>query len=83
MHPEIGFEEFRTSELVASRLTDMGIEVTTGIAGTGVVGTLKGDGSANNEFSSIGLRADMDALPMDEFNEFAHRSTYKGKFHGW
>lgn len=79
-HPEIAFEEFRTSKLVAERLTAMDIEVTTGIAGTGVVGTLKGKGEGSSK--SIGLRADMDALPMDELNEFEHRSTVEGKMHG-
>lgn len=59
-HPELGFEEHRTAGIVADRLRDLGLEVVTGIAGTGVVGTLRGSGKA------IGLRADMDALAMPE-----------------
>jgi hippurate hydrolase len=79
MHPELGFEEKRTSGLVADRLEAMGIEVTRGIGKTGVVGVLKGKESGEQ---SIGLRADMDALPMQELNDFAHRSTIEGKMHG-
>ena len=61
-HPEIGFEEHRTSDLVAAKLAEWGIEVHRGIGGTGVVGVLRrGNGAA-----SIGLRADMDALPIHE-----------------
>ncbi|MGH7186522.1 MAG: amidohydrolase, partial [Pseudomonadota bacterium] len=76
-HPETAFEELRTAELIASRLQDFGIAVDRGLAGTGVVGTLKqGSGSR-----AIGLRADMDALPMQELNEFPHRSVHAGKMH--
>ncbi len=76
-HPELGFEEHRTAELVASRLLDWGYEVHTGIAGTGVVGVLRlGSGGR-----SIGLRADMDALPMQEENRFVHRSRNGGRMH--
>jgi len=76
-HPEIAFEEHRTAELVADKLRDFGIEIETGIAGTGVVGTLtKGRGNR-----AIGLRADLDALPIQEANEFAHKSTHAGKMH--
>ncbi len=80
-HPEIAFEEVRTSDLVATKLQEWGIEVHRGIATTGLVGVLKGrdDGASGK---AIGLRADMDALPMDEENEFAHKSTHPGKFHG-
>ncbi|HUC17735.1 MAG TPA: M20 aminoacylase family protein [Acetobacteraceae bacterium] len=77
-HPELGFEERRTSALVAEKLAAWGIEVTTGIAGTGLVGTLRKGGSGR----AIGLRADMDALPMEEANAFAHRSTVPGVMHG-
>ncbi|HWA80337.1 MAG TPA: M20 aminoacylase family protein [Acetobacteraceae bacterium] len=77
-HPELGFEERRTSALVAEKLASWGIEVTAGIAGTGLVGTLRNGSSAR----SIGLRADMDALPMEEANNFAHRSTVPGVMHG-
>ena len=76
-HPEIAFEEHRTAELVANKLREFGLEIETGIAGTGVVGTLtKGRGNR-----AIGLRADLDALPIQEANEFAHKSTHPGKMH--
>ena len=79
-NPELGFEEHRTSALVAERLRGYGVdEVHTGIARTGVVGIIRGRGSSAR---SIGLRADMDALPMVEENEFAHRSTRSGLMHG-
>lgn len=77
-HPELGFKEFRTAKIVADLLTQWGMEVHTGLAGTGVVGKLvSGDGSR-----VIGLRADMDALPMQELNDFPHKSTCDGVFHG-
>ena len=76
-HPELGFEEHRTSDAVAAKLAEWGIEVTRGIAGTGLVGTLR-QGSSGR---AIGLRADMDCLPMTEENEFAHRSTVPGRMH--
>ncbi len=76
-HPELGFEEHRTSKMVAEKLKAWGIEVHTGIAGTGVVGVLKnGTGS-----KTIGLRADLDALPLQEDNHFPHRSTHDGRMH--
>jgi hippurate hydrolase len=78
-HPEIGFEEVRTSGIVANWLTKWGVEVHRGLGGTGVVGTLKGKG-ANGK--TIGLRADMDALPMEEHTNLAWRSTIPGRFHG-
>lgn len=77
-HPELGFEEHRTSDLVAAKLAEWGIEVTRGIAGTGLVGTLRQGTSGR----AIGLRADMDCLPMTEENEFAYRSTAPGRMHG-
>jgi hippurate hydrolase len=77
-HPETGFEEVRTSGLVAQRLASWGIEVHRGLGKTGVVGVLKGKQAGG----SIGIRADMDALPMDEEGDVPHRSTIKGKFHG-
>src|SRR5512139_1683887 len=77
-HPELGFEEVRTSALVAERLASWGIEVHRGIGRTGVVGVLRN----GNGQGRIGLRADMDALPMPEANTFAHRSTIEGKMHG-
>ena len=76
-HPELGFEEHRTSAVVAAKLAEWGIEVTRGIAGTGLVGTLRNGSSTR----AIGLRADMDCLPMMEDNEFAHRSTTPGRMH--
>jgi hippurate hydrolase len=77
MHPELGFEEHRTSQLVAERLREWGIEVHTGIAGTGVVGVLRSGAGAR----TIGLRADLDALPLQEENRFAHRSRHDGRMH--
>ena len=76
-HPELCFEELRTSELVAKLLTDWGLEVHRGLGKTGVVGVLK-NGTSNK---AIGLRADMDALPMQEFNQFEHASKHAGKMH--
>ena len=76
-HPELGFEEQRTSDIVAAKLAEWGIAVHRGLAGTGVVGTLK----VGNSDRAIGIRADMDALPMSEANEFAHRSKTDGKMH--
>lgn len=80
-HPELGFEESRTSALVAERLEAMGIEVHRGLGGTGVVGVIRGRGRGNAP-RSIGLRADMDALPLSETNGFGHASTTPGKMHG-
>ncbi len=76
-HPELGFQEQRTSELVASRLEAFGIEVHRGIGKTGVVGVLRA-GSARR---SVGLRADMDALPIQEENSFEYKSKIKGQMH--
>src|SRR5688500_8076249 len=76
-HPELGFEEHRTSDIVAAKLQEWGIEVTRGIAGTGIVGTLRNGNSGR----AIGLRADMDALPMEEENDFEHRSVHPGRMH--
>jgi amidohydrolase len=76
-HPELGFEEKRTSDLVAARLDAFGIEVHRGIGRTGVVGVLKNGKSER----SVGLRADMDALPIQEANTFPHRSRHDGRMH--
>ncbi|MFN3785662.1 MAG: M20 aminoacylase family protein, partial [Thiothrix sp.] len=78
-HPEIAYEEFRTSELVAQQLRNLGLEVHTGIGGTGVVGVLRGQSVGKRH---IGLRADMDALPLTELNTFAYASCHHGKMHG-
>jgi len=78
-HPEIGFEEVRTSGIVAEKLKTWGIEVHRGLGGTGVVGVLRGKGPGDKR---IGLRADMDALPMEENTNLKWRSTIPGRFHG-
>ncbi len=77
-HPETAFEERRTADFVAARLAEFGIEVHRGLAGTGVVGTLRG---AEPGKRAIALRADMDALHVHEKNGFAHASTHTGKMH--
>lgn len=79
-HPELGFEEHRTARIVAERLAALGIEHETGVGRTGVVGVVRGRSTASGR--SVGLRADMDALPMQEDNAFAHRSRYDGRMHG-
>ena len=76
-HPELGFEEKRTSEIVAKKLESFGIEVHRGVGKTGVVGVLK----SGNAKKSVGLRADMDALPIHEANDFSHKSKNAGKMH--
>ncbi len=78
-HPEIGFEEHRTSGIVAEKLQQWGIEVHRGLGGTGVVGILKGKGNGTKR---VGLRADMDALPMEENTNVKWRSTIPDRFHG-
>ncbi|WP_282607313.1 M20 aminoacylase family protein [Pelagibius sp. Alg239-R121] len=78
-HPETAFEEVRTSDFVAEKLNEWGIEVHRGLATTGVVGVLHGSKKGGR---AIGLRADMDALHLTELNEFDHRSTNEGKMHG-
>ena len=75
-HPELGYEEIRTSDFVAAKLKEFGIEVHQGLAKTGVVGTIR-----NGHGPSIGLRADIDALPLEEKNTFKHASTNPGKMH--
>jgi hippurate hydrolase len=77
-HPELGFTEERTGDLVAAKLAEYGCEVHRGLATTGVVGTLR----RGNSLRAVGLRADMDCLPMQELNQFAHRSTHDGLMHG-
>jgi amidohydrolase len=77
-HPETGFEEHRTSQIVAEKLAEFGLDVDRGMATTGVVGTLKSGDSGR----CIALRADLDALNMQELNTFEHRSKIDGKMHG-
>ena len=76
-HPELAFKEGRTADVVARELTAYGLEVHRGLAKTGVVGVLR-KGSSER---AIGLRADMDALPLPEKNTFAHRSQHEGQMH--
>ena len=76
-HPELAFAEQRTADLVAGRLAKFGCEVYRGLAGTGVIGTIRN----GNTPGAIGLRADMDALPIQELNDFSHRSTHDGRMH--
>ena len=83
-HPELNFEEVRTAELVARKLGEWGTPMHRGMAGTGVIGIVHGrDGGAEPGKSNraIGLRADMDALPIQGHNRFAHASTQPGKMH--
>jgi hippurate hydrolase len=76
-HPELCFEEVRTADVIAKALTDWGIPVHRGLGKTGVVGIVK-NGTSNR---AVGLRADIDALPMTEHNQFAHASTHPGRMH--
>lgn len=76
-HPELGYEEVGTSAFVSDKLTEFGVEVTRGLAETGVVGTLR----CGDSTRAIGLRADMDALPMEEKNDFSHKSQNAGRMH--
>lgn len=76
-HPELRYEERRTSDLIADKLTEWGIPVIRGLGGTGVVGTIRNGTSTR----ALGLRADIDALPMQEHNAFPHRSRHNGRMH--
>ncbi|AVS60808.1 amidohydrolase [Paracidovorax avenae] len=79
-HPELCFEEVRTADIVAAKLAEWGIPMHRGLGKTGVVGIVHGrDGGASGR--AVGLRADMDALPITEFNTFSHASTHPGKMH--
>ena len=77
-YPEIAFEEQRTADVIAAKLAEMGIEVDRGLGKTGVVGTLRGAAAGER---AIALRADMDALHIEEKNDFDHRSRHEGKMH--
>ncbi|TFW26247.1 amidohydrolase [Massilia arenosa] len=76
-HPELSYEENRTADVVAARLTEWGIPIVRGLGVTGVVGIVKNGTSSR----AIGLRADMDALPVQELNQFDHASRHAGKMH--
>ena len=76
-HPELCFEEVRTADVIAKALTEWGIPIHRGLGTTGVVGIVKNGTSGR----AVGLRADIDALPMTEHNQFAHASTHPGKMH--
>jgi amidohydrolase len=76
-HPELAYQEQRTADLVATKLESFGIPIVRGLGKTGVVGTIK----AGHSDRAIGLRADMDALPLQEMNTFAHRSQHAGVMH--
>ena len=76
-YPELGFDVLRTADLVANKLTEWGIPIHRGLGTTGVVGIVKNGTSSR----AVGLRADMDALPVQEFNTFAHASRHDGKMH--
>jgi hippurate hydrolase len=77
-NPELGFEETRTSQLVADKLGEWGIEVHRGLAKTGLVGVIKGK---KNSGRAVGLRADMDCLPMHETGDAPHKSRVAGRMH--
>jgi len=77
-HPELAFQETRTSDRVAAELASWGIEVHRGLAKTGLVGVIRGKKGGTR---SVGLRADMDCLPMHETAERAHRSQNAGRMH--
>jgi hippurate hydrolase len=80
-HPQTAFEETFASEFIASRLQSWGIEVHRGLAKTGVVGVIRGRAAGQNQLRAIGLRADIDALDIEEQNDVPHRSQFKGKMH--
>src|SRR5437763_1528173 len=76
-HPELAFEEHETANFVSRTLAAFGVKVSTGLGGTGVVGTL----SRGSSGRGIGIRADMDALPIEEQGEIPHKSRHPGKMH--
>jgi len=77
-HPELAFDERRTASVVAAELEKYGVQVHRGLAKTGVVGVIRGKGAGDQ---SVGLRADMDCLPITETNDFEHRSRHEGRMH--
>lgn len=78
--PELAYEERMTSDFIAEKLEGFGIKTDRGMAETAVIGTLHGKNGPNG--NAVALRADMDALPMDEHNDFSHKSCHEGKMHG-
>jgi len=77
-HPELSFEEFKTSDYIAEVLESLGVPFHRGLGGTGIVATITGQ----EDGDCIGLRADIDALPIQEANDFAHKSLHHGNMHG-
>src|ERR1043165_7588083 len=77
VHPELCFEERRTADLIAEKLTAWGIPIHRGMGTTGIVAILK-NGTSDR---AVGLRADIDALPITERNAFAHKSVHEGRMH--
>jgi amidohydrolase len=77
MSPELGFEEVETSKLIAGWLEKFGLRIQRGLAKTGVVGLLQGEKGGK----TVAIRADMDALPLEEANQVPYRSKVKGKMH--
>ncbi len=77
-HPELSFKEFNTSAFICSKLNEMGVKYQSGIAGTGIVGTISGN---NPHSKCIALRADMDALPIQEMNDVSYKSLHDGVMH--
>lgn len=83
MHPELKFMEHRTSDKIAAFLTELDIPYKRGLASTGIVGSIYGKNrSANDPGPALGIRADIDALPLEEANKFTHASKHKGCMHG-
>ena len=78
--PEIGLQEYETSKYIKNKLKEFNIDFKDGYAGTGIVAWVEGQN--NNSEKTIGLRADFDALPMTEKNDFEHKSTKEGMMHG-
>src|SRR3989338_332264 len=79
-HPELSYKEYNTMQFVADRLNELGIDHTVGIGDTGVVGIIRGDHHTANQ-NCIALRADLDALPIQEENEVEYKSTVDGVMH--
>jgi hippurate hydrolase len=76
-YPETAFEEIKTAQFISDKLKSFGLDVHQGLGGTGVVASI----TAGNSHATIGLRADIDALPIQELNSFHYKSTHNGKMH--